>query len=361
MATIVFLTVDGGGNVPPALEIARVLQQRGNRIRFLGAEAQRTAITAHGFAFRAYRHGTDWSARVTRSFAGTVTAFAGLVAARGPGLDLADALADEPADVVVVDGMIPRALEAAATLGVPAVALLHTFAEFFLARPLELFGRVRGFSPRALWSAAPLVIVATDAELDPAHDSAPPNFRWTGVAEPLPTAALVPQTPPRVLVSLSTNFVPGQAQHLQTVLDAASNLPASVTVTTGSSINPATLRLGENTRAIEFAPHAELLPTMSLVVSHGGHSTTMRSLMHNVPLLVMPMSPIDQPMIGRAVESAGAGLTLSKAAPVGEIRSAIATLLDEPGFGERAAEIGARLRGRNGPAVAADAILSLLG
>lgn len=360
MARIVFLTVDGGGNVPPALTIAHELQARGHVIRFLGAEAQRAAITAQGFAFRAYRHGADWSARVNRSFAGTVTAFAGLIAARGPGFDLADALAEEPADVVVVDGMIPRTLETAASLGVPAVALMHTFAEFFLARPIELFGRIRGFSPRAMWAAAPLTVVTTDERLDPASVDSPPNYVWTGVAEPWPLAAARTQQPPRVLVNLSTNFVPGQAQHLQTILDAVASLPVRVTVTTGSSIDPASLRLGENSTAVAFADHAGLLPTASLVVGHGGHSTTMRALLHGVPLLVLPMSPIDQPMIARAVALAGAGMTLSKDAPVGDIRSAVATMLGEPGFARRAGEIAGRMREQDGPSVAADRILGLV-
>ncbi len=46
MADILFVTWDGGGNVPPALGIARELQAQGHAVRFLGHEIQAQELAA---------------------------------------------------------------------------------------------------------------------------------------------------------------------------------------------------------------------------------------------------------------------------------------------------------------------------
>lgn len=48
MANILFVTWDGGGNLPPALGIATELQRRGDTVRFLGHAQQRNVIENGG-------------------------------------------------------------------------------------------------------------------------------------------------------------------------------------------------------------------------------------------------------------------------------------------------------------------------
>jgi UDP:flavonoid glycosyltransferase YjiC (YdhE family) len=62
MPTLLFVTWDGGGNVAPALEIARALVQRGDRVRFLGQPSQRAIIRGAGFDFESYRNPGAWTA-----------------------------------------------------------------------------------------------------------------------------------------------------------------------------------------------------------------------------------------------------------------------------------------------------------
>ena len=101
------------------------------------------------------------------------------------------------------------------------------------------------------------------------------------------------------------------------------------------------------------------MPSASLVIGHGGHSTTMRALAHGIPLLILPMHRlIDQQLIGEAV--AGAGRVLPKTASADEIRSAMRSLLQDPSFRHAAAAVSARLRWRNGAIAAADAVKGLL-
>jgi UDP:flavonoid glycosyltransferase YjiC (YdhE family) len=156
---------------------------------------------------------------------------------------------------------------------------------------------VRGFSPRRAWAAADAVLVVTDAELDPgSRRRLPASYAWTGVAEP----------PPRAL------------------------------------------------------PHAEVLPRCALVVGHGGHSTTMRALLHGLPLVVLPADPrVDQPSVGRAVQRAGAGLLLDPASPPERIRRAVTTVLGDPAYRAAADDVGRRLRAQDGIRAAADAVEQL--
>ncbi len=48
MAEILFVTWDGGGNVPPALGIAGELSARGHAVRFVGHPRQRPSLEAAG-------------------------------------------------------------------------------------------------------------------------------------------------------------------------------------------------------------------------------------------------------------------------------------------------------------------------
>ena len=61
MSHVLFVTWDGGGNVPPALGIAGELRDRGHRVSFLGHAQQRAVIDAAGFGFTPYTHARPWS------------------------------------------------------------------------------------------------------------------------------------------------------------------------------------------------------------------------------------------------------------------------------------------------------------
>ena len=52
MSQIAFVTWNGGGNLGPALPIARELRRRDHRAAFLGQETQRPAIEAAGQTLR---------------------------------------------------------------------------------------------------------------------------------------------------------------------------------------------------------------------------------------------------------------------------------------------------------------------
>ena len=105
MAEIIGGTWDGGGNVPPAMAIARELADRGHGIRVLGHRGQRDAIEGAGFTAVATTHARDFRAGDPHSTRDLLATFGD----RGMARDLLDELRRRPADLVLVDADQPGA------------------------------------------------------------------------------------------------------------------------------------------------------------------------------------------------------------------------------------------------------------
>jgi UDP:flavonoid glycosyltransferase YjiC (YdhE family) len=366
MGEIVIVTWDGGGNVPPALGLAAELQGRGHHVRLLGHPQQRAKLEAAGFPFTPFRAALPWSPLTPAAGLSGARQYARMFTDRGMGADLREMLTKERADLVVIDALLLGVLDAAGTLAVPYAALVHTY-QHYLVRPwtrgpIGLIARTRRLQPPRLWDAADLVLVAAEPTLDPATKAAlPRNVRHVGVIQPSPLARRRegPDTP-RVLVSLSTNFFPGQQQTLQSVLDGLGDLPIRVIATTGA-VPVKELRAPANAELRQTQPHLDVMPTVQAVVGHGGHATTMLALAHDLPLVVLPMHPmLDQKMIGRSVSNQGAAVLLTrKAAPV-QIRNAVQDVLETADVPAAAARLGKQLRARDAATDAADLLLALL-
>lgn len=63
MADVLFVTMDGGGNVPPMLGVAAAVAARGNRVRVLGHERLRVEVERAGLPFLAYVTAREWTRR----------------------------------------------------------------------------------------------------------------------------------------------------------------------------------------------------------------------------------------------------------------------------------------------------------
>lgn len=135
------------------------------------------------------------------------------------------------------------------------------------------------------------------------------------------------------------------AECLRTILDACAGLDARVVVTTGPVVDPAELQAPRNAEVHRYVPHAELMPKASLLIGHGGHSTTMQALAHDLPTVLMPMHPmLDQAMVARTVQAAGAGRVVRKKATAAELAPVIASLLADGPRRAAAARLGAQIR-----------------
>lgn len=72
MADVLFVTMDGGGNVPPMLGVAGALAARGHRVRIIGHERLRAEVERTGLPFHAYDRAREWdsTARTERAHVG---------------------------------------------------------------------------------------------------------------------------------------------------------------------------------------------------------------------------------------------------------------------------------------------------
>jgi UDP:flavonoid glycosyltransferase YjiC (YdhE family) len=360
MGRVLMATWDGGGNVPPLLGIGRELSRRGHDVLVIGHEQQRGEVEGGGLRFAAYRHARPFSRIEARDPLSVFRTFAD----GGAGRDVSETLQAWPAEVVVVDALLLGPLQAAEAACLPTVALFHTFYAFTArvlpSSPVAEIGGAQGRLPEPLWDAAAVVLVAADRELDPDSSPTPPNVHWTGVVQDTGSPAS-PEEPGRILLSLSTVWWPDQQNSLQTILDAVAGLPVTVLATAGPNVDAAALRVPPNVEVHDHLDHREVMPTVSLVIGHGGHATTMLALAHDLPLLVVPQwEMVDQPMIGQVIAAHGAGLTLPQNASVDQLREAITKLLREDSYRRAAAVIGTRLRAQNGAAAAADRIEALV-
>jgi len=145
-----------------------------------------------------------------------------------------------------------------------------------------------------------------------------------------------------VLVAMSTT-PQDQVGCLQRADDALSALPVRGVVTTGPAVDPKDLRPSENVTAVASAPHSEVLRCTSVVVTHGGHGTVIRSLAAGVPLVVMPQGR-DQADNAARVESRGAGVTIKSNAPPATIGAAVKRVLEDRSYADAAKRLGDHIR-----------------
>lgn len=358
MSAILFATWDGGGNVPPALGIAGALERRGHVVRVIGHDGVAAAVAAAGLEFTPYRTAKPFTSQRNNP--------PWVVAATWADAGLGDDVVAEAralgADLVVVDCLLPGAMAALARARIRYVVLEHLFDGFLqvLRRgPVGGLVRLNGVRWGDALDGSAKRLVASLPSIDPAAQrTAPANLEYVG---PIVTGAPAAPGEPTVLVSLSTYAYAGMPAVVQRIVDACADLPARVVVTTGPVVDPDGLRLPANAEAHRWLPHAEVMPQVSMVVGHGGHSTTMLALAHDLPVLVIPMFLlVDQPMVGKAVESAGAGRRLPKRASARAIRPAVEELLGAGAHRDAAAGLGAEIRAAAGAETAATRIAALL-
>lgn len=402
-------TWEGGGSVAPALTVARKLLQRGHRVRVMSDLCNGADARAVGAEFTPWTRAPSRASRSPESELLKDWQHVGPDGLRqtmdavwtGPALDYAgdvlEALRRHPVDLVVTSEMlfgVAAACEAvgqrfaclAANIslypipGVPPLgpglppakceadrALHDELAAFNVALfdhglPAVNAARAKlGLQPLAhtldQMDAAERMLLATARAFDFAPAELPARIRYVGpqLDEPAWSEAwsspfAVADARPLVLVSFSTTFQ-DHLGVLQRVIDAAAALPLRVLVTLGGSIGADELRPAENVRVLPSARHDAVMAEAALVVTHGGHGTVTRALLHRLPLLVIPHGR-DQNDNAVRVTERGAGLSLPPGAGCADIRLALQRLLDEAGFASAAHRLGAQIaREASGSAV----------
>ncbi|MEV1130886.1 nucleotide disphospho-sugar-binding domain-containing protein [Agromyces sp. NPDC049794] len=355
-----------GGNVPPTLLIAQELESRGHRVRILGHAGLLPEVERAGLAGRleTFERARPWNPRVADPGVRSMLAWLPLASDRGIGRDLEAAIARERPDVLLVDCMVPGALDATRRSGIPSAMLLHTMLGYWEAQwsarsPMGIWLRATGTLPLSRDRMPQTLVLATDPELDPIGAGRIPRDRIAQVGP------VIPETPPadvadgdqHVLVSFSTIAYPGQVDVISRVIRALADLGVRAVVTAGPAIDPATLPSAPGIEVRTFGDHGELLRSARLLIGHGGHGTTMRALAAGVPVLIVPMTRhADHHLVAAAVERAGLGGQVGKDAESVELRAAIVRVLESSATAAHARRTGERLRATSGVRLTADVL-----
>ncbi len=409
---ILFTTYEGGGHVPPALIVAARLQARGHEVLVVSDEATRTAATQAGLTFTPWRHAPnraaagrsddpleDWKARTPLGVVRQVCDAVMCKPAGAYGRDTLDIATEFKPDVIVTQELLFGVMAAAQVAGVKLALLTGNLWCFPTRADVPPFGP--GFGParnagdqqrdritrwvtsrlydvglkdlntarRALNLAplqrtldqldgADLILIGASAAFDLGATPPPAPFHYAGPLISVPQWVAPAEEPllargelPLVLVSFSTTFQ-NQIAVVRRCVAALAGLPVRGIVTLGPAMRVEDVAGAANVEVTQSASHDAIMPLCALVISHGGHGTVLRPLMHGVPVICMPMGR-DQPDNAARITARGAGLTLSSRSGMRAIRRAVRAVLADPGYAAAAARLGARIRAEVDGGVAA--------
>jgi Erythromycin biosynthesis protein CIII-like, C-terminal domain/Erythromycin biosynthesis protein CIII-like, N-terminal domain len=331
---VVFSALSAYGHIFPMFPFAQAMRDAGHDVLFATAEDYlpvvhraglrgvrasepllSTTTTIHGVPLT----GDDLTPQEVLDRAGRVL---GDVVPREFVADLVPILRDFRPDVVIHDPGNPGAGLAAHIVGIPA------------------FNHAFGRAPRgALFDASNVYFRPYAAELglelpeqypgllgNPTIDICPASLQRADFLaldqrlEIRPVAYSEPGDLPRTvqddgrpLAYVTLGTIHGAADVLRQVISALTRFDLRVLVATGPSVDPAELGpLPESVSAERWVPQGRLWPHVDVTVHHGGSGTTLGSLAAGVPQLISPHAA-DQPTNARAIEQAGAGLSLAPA------------------------------------------------
>jgi UDP:flavonoid glycosyltransferase YjiC (YdhE family) len=357
-ARYLFTIWEGGGIVGPTLTVASALARRGHHVRIMSDSANRHAVEAAGVAFRSWTTAPnrpdrgpescpvrDWETTtpqetigrvIDRIMVGTSLAFSTNVCMYplpgmptfGPGLPPPTTPEEEFLHASVVAG----------TVGMfdTGLAAYNRTRAFLGLRPLEhVTDQIHSVDQ---------FLLATSRSFDFPVKQLPERLHYIGpqINEPMQSAIWESPWPPTdhrplLAVGFSTTFQ-NHAGVLQKIIDATADLPVRTLITLGQ-IEARDLRTASNSVLVASAPHDAVMRDAALVITHGGHGTVMRALVHHLPMLILPHGR-DQPENAIRITERGAGICLPAEADVGEIRQAIERLLEDTSFATAARRLG---------------------
>lgn len=364
----------GGGNLPPLLAAGKLLAARDHRVYVLASAATRQLAMDAGFEVVSYSRGRD----PMTDIAFEKQAAQMMATAAGPeiALDVCDVVAELRPELMIVDCMLPAGIAAGESTRTPTASLVHF--PYGLARTQMVRGAGAWTTDRAqlnitrtgiglepapddlaAWESAELLLVTVPKWFDIATDY-PANVVHAG---PLGvTRALQEGSPPGVrplvLLSFSTTVMDGQAALIQRVCDAIAGDEMDAILTLGPAVSAKAIRVPRNIETIPYADHDQLLPRCAALITHGGLGTTLRSLAHGRPMLLLPLGR-DQQFNARRVAELGAGMHLPNDASSDEIASALGNLLAQPQFRDAAESAAAAITADSPDETAAQALLGL--
>ncbi|HJT72645.1 MAG TPA: nucleotide disphospho-sugar-binding domain-containing protein [Chitinophaga sp.] len=163
---------------------------------------------------------------------------------------------------------------------------------------------------------------------------------------------------PRILVSIGTTFDHSyKKEFFGKVIEAFADEALSVVVVSDEQLFE---KWPDNIIVSERVPQLELLPHLDAVVCHGGHNTVSETLLHGLPLVVIPIA-YDQSHVAGRVVSAGSGIRLNyRRFKANHLKDAVYGVLQEPSYKIAAGQIQRSFEEAGGAAAAATMLEELI-
>ncbi len=202
----------------------------------------------------------------------------------------------------------------------------------------------------------------TDRPADMVIENCPPSLRQVETegatsmryvpycgAGIMPAWLFEPRHRPRICVSMGSLPLRTGIDGLRLTVDALAEEPVEVVVAGAGSRDSGLGTLPPNARAAGWLPHDQLLPSCDAVVHHAGAGSSMVSLIHGLPQLVLPQlgdqfHNADQ-LVRRGVAEK---VELAKRS-VDAIGPAVACLLTRPAYRRNAQEVQAEIAAMRPP------------
>jgi MGT family glycosyltransferase len=351
---VLIVTWQGGGASQPALGLGRLLATRGHRVRILAPASFADRVKAAACILRQHPPGLEFDPSAGRMFEDQEDHAIETFFGHGLADAVAGELADGPADVVVVDGLLRGVLCRTEALGTPTVVLTHMLHRHHgrpvddctgkwsqrwqyahvnrRRRELGLIALRAGPDPlhTALGRRAVASIVVMTREFDDWPDP-PPNVTHVGPIFEEPGAAgwdspwQADDPRPLVVISMSTMYM-RQEEVLRRVAEASVQVGGRALVLTGMELAPEEIAWPAGVIARRYVPHRAVLAEAALVVSHAGMGTLMAAFAAGAPSICMPLGR-DQLLNTQRAEELGAAVTVSPDTGPAELRAQISSAL----------------------------------
>lgn len=400
------------GHLNPTTTLGQTLQQRGHRVSVLARLDARDRVLARGLEFiplgiTEFPLGSiaEQSQRLGQMQKYEALKYTVKMLKMGTEVVLRDGLEaarSHQIEGLVIDQLVPAGSAVAEPLNLPYVYVANALAmnidpncpPAMLPWPYRpgMIGRVRNAMGNAMlrWAAKPVSglitryrrdhrlppragigpgtllaeIAQQPAFLDFPRSQLPAYFHYTGPWH-RPSAAGADNFPwgrldgrPLIYASLGTlqNRV---LDHFEKIAQAVDGLNAQLVIALGNAERNAAevaARFAGDPIVVPYAPQLKLLQRATLTITHAGLNTALESLTQGVPMVAIPITN-DQPGVARRLEWLGvARVVLPSKLSVELLRAEINTVLNQPAYREKAADLQARIATFDGCDRAADIV-----
>jgi UDP:flavonoid glycosyltransferase YjiC (YdhE family) len=348
---VLVVSIPGAGHLNPVLPLVEALLTQGDRVVVAAGIDPAGVVAGSGAEFRQAGHSeTDWfetfrsrvrgfpgdglpPARINHYF---LPRLFGEIAAPDMIDDVLACGRELRPDVLVFETSAFAGPLAAEILGVPGVH--HLISPMLPREVMELANDAVCPLWRSFGCDAPVLggmyrgITIAVAPPSLEAETLPSGECLPMLSVPPPRPALESSRRPLVYATLGT-FFGMNIDVLRAVLDGLAEEDLDVVMTVGSEQNPAGLDpVPANARVERFIPQAELLPRCAAVVHHGGSGTTLGSLAHGIPQVVIPQGA-DNFINGDLLSAAGVARSLLPAdVSATAVRDAVRAILGDPSY-----------------------------